>query len=368
MSLVRRRFDLDWLLLAATACVFAFHCARFFSTEDWHVKNAALSPDMTVFTRVIGVWLMPLFFLLSGMSVYVQLSAQTTVGQPWRFFRVRALRLGLPFSFGVLVLNSPAQVWLERVSHGAFQGSLWQFYPHYFDGFYAFGGNFAWMGLHLWYLGMLLLFSLLCCPVFIAVLRAGGPPPRRPAAQLALLALGCAMIVLVELAVSLDPSGVGIRAFGGWSPCTYLAVFCAGFLLARESWSREVLVRRGRLFLALAAAGEIALQLLPAGGPGWLALRACTSWLALLAALGLAARWLDIPSPALPPLREAALPFYILHQPVIVATGFVLADWPTPVWLKYLCLAAIAFCITSALTAAVLHSGPLRPLFGLRRG
>jgi len=368
MDKVRRRCELDWLLLAATACVFVFHCARFFSTEDWHVKNAVLYPGMMTFTRALGVWIMPLFFLLSGMSVHAQLSGKTAAGQPLRFLCARALRLGLPFVFGVLVLNAPAQVWLERVSHGAFQGSLWEFYPHYFEGFYAFGGNFAWMGLHLWYLGMLLLFSLLCSPVFVAVLRAGPPPGRGPAARLALPVLGYAAILLVELAVSLDPGGMGIRAFGGWSPCTYLAVFCAGFLLEREPWSREALARRSWQFLVLAVAAEVALQHVPASGPGWLALRAGASWLALLAALGLAARWLDISSPVLRPLREAALPFYILHQPVIVATGYFLANWQAALWLKYPSLAVSAFGITAALTIAVLNLGSLRPLFGLRRG
>jgi peptidoglycan/LPS O-acetylase OafA/YrhL len=367
MDRVRRRCDLDWLLLAATGCVFVFHCARFFSTEDWHVKNVVLYPGMTTFTRMLGVWLMPLFFLLSGMSVHAQLSGQTEAGRAGRFLRARALRLGLPFVFGVLVLNAPAQVWLERLSNGAFQGSLWAFYPHYFEGFYAFGGNFAWMGLHLWYLAMLLLFSLLCTPAFVAVLRAGPAPDRGPAARVALSVLGYSALLLVELAVSLDPRGAGIRVFGGWSPCTYLAIFCLGFLLEREPWSREALVRRGWPLLLLAVAAEAAMWHVPLGSVSWLALRTAAAWLALLAALGLAARWLDIPSPALRPLREAALPFYILHQPVIVATGFVLADWQTPLWLKYLCLAVIAFCITSALTAAVLHSGPLRPLFGLRR-
>jgi len=29
-------------------------------------------------------------------------------------------------------------------------GGFLAFLPHYFEGWYGFGGNFAWMGLHLW--------------------------------------------------------------------------------------------------------------------------------------------------------------------------------------------------------------------------
>jgi hypothetical protein len=53
------------------------------------------------------------------------------------------------------------------VSHSQFAGSFIEFYPHYFDGFYAFGGNFAWMGLHSWYLEMLFIFSLITLPLFL---------------------------------------------------------------------------------------------------------------------------------------------------------------------------------------------------------
>jgi fucose 4-O-acetylase-like acetyltransferase len=87
---------------------------------------------------------MPLFFVLSGMSSFYALKGKR-VGQ---FVSERVKRLLIPFIFGVFVLIPP-QVYIERVSHGQYSGSFVRFFPHYFDGFYAFGGNFAWMGLHL---------------------------------------------------------------------------------------------------------------------------------------------------------------------------------------------------------------------------
>jgi hypothetical protein len=75
-------------------------------------------------------------------------------------------RLLVPLVVGTFT-HIAFQVYLERLHKGEFSGSFFDFYPHYFDGMYGFGGNFAWMGLHLWYLEALFLFSLLCLPVFL---------------------------------------------------------------------------------------------------------------------------------------------------------------------------------------------------------
>ncbi len=77
-----------------------------------------------------------------------------------------AKRFLMPLVFGCFILGC-IQVYFERVSHGQFQGSLIQFIPHYFEGWYGFGGNFAWYGLHLWYLILLFIFTTAMLPFFI---------------------------------------------------------------------------------------------------------------------------------------------------------------------------------------------------------
>ena len=136
--------------------VFLFHCARYFDNEGWHVKNPQSDEVISFFVLFLSQWIMPLFFILSGISTYYMLSFRKTGA----FIKSRFTRLLVPLIFGIFVLIPP-QVYIERVSNNQFMGSFFEFYPHYFDGFYAFGGNFAWMGLHLWYLEMLFVFSLL---------------------------------------------------------------------------------------------------------------------------------------------------------------------------------------------------------------
>ena len=61
-QIFERRYDLDWLRIIGILLVFFFHCARFFDTLDWHVKNnwpAAVplseqSEGMTSFIYYLG--------------------------------------------------------------------------------------------------------------------------------------------------------------------------------------------------------------------------------------------------------------------------------------------------------------------------
>lgn len=214
-----RSYETDWLKVSGMLMVFCFHCARFFDFDGWHVKNTQLSSGMTLFVQILVIWMMPLFFVLSGIASFYALRCGSGV-----YLGGRVKRLLLPFLFGTFVLIPP-QVWIERVSHGDFDGSLLAFWPHYFDGWYAFGGNFAWMGLHLWYLEMLFLWSLLTLPIFLLIRKLTisrfAEFFKKPAA-IFLLAVP---LVVIESLVNLQRDGVGIREFGGWSPFTYLVFF-----------------------------------------------------------------------------------------------------------------------------------------------
>ena len=164
----QRRYDLDWLRVLAFGGVFFYHCSRFFNSGDWEMKNAATSPLVDIFTGVFELWGMPLLFAISGASIFFALRPGGAV----RFLAERGLRLLVPLALGMLVLGPP-QVYLQRLTHGDFQGSFFGFLPLYFDGS-PFNGNFAWTGVHLWYLEYLFLFTLVLTPLFVWLKRPSG--------------------------------------------------------------------------------------------------------------------------------------------------------------------------------------------------
>src|SRR5689334_23111100 len=132
-----RRYDLDWLRVLVILTVFVFHCGRFFDTDGWHVKNPIRHQSVQIWTVFLACWMMPLIFTISGASTFYALSSRNS----GRFIKDRALRLLVPLVVGIFT-HVVFQVYLERVSFGGFRGSFLEFYPHYFEGFYAFGGNF----------------------------------------------------------------------------------------------------------------------------------------------------------------------------------------------------------------------------------
>ena len=61
------------------------------------------------------------------------------------------------------------------------------------------------------------------------------------------------------------------------------------------------------------------------------------------------------------------LPFYILHQPVILLIGFFVVPLALPIGLKYLIIAPLAFGITLGLYEfGVRRINPVRRAFGLK--
>lgn len=167
-----RRYELDWLRVLAILMVFLFHSGRFFVPDDWHVKNPTTYQGLAYVAAVVIVWMMPLIFLVSGASTFYALGKRGG----GVFLKDRALRLLVPLVVGIFT-HIMWLVYLDRITHHQFIGSFFQFVPTYFDGLYGFGGNFAWMGLHLWYLLLLFVYSLVCLPLFLW-LRHGGTGQR----------------------------------------------------------------------------------------------------------------------------------------------------------------------------------------------
>src|SRR4030042_2763403 len=175
-----RQYYIDWLRIIATIGIFLFHNARPYVYGDWHVKNALPSLGATQFEAFMNIWMMPLFFVLSGASVYYSLKSR----EGGTFLKERFFRIMIPWFLTGIFLMAPPQVYLERLSHGQFNGNFLQFFPHYFDGSYLSGGNFAWTGMHTWYLMFLSVFSVILLPLFLPRAQTGVSRAQSIAAKL----------------------------------------------------------------------------------------------------------------------------------------------------------------------------------------
>ncbi len=369
-----RRYELDWLRVLAVLGVFLYHTARFFNLGDWHIKNAVRLPALELPLKIFEIWGMPLLFVISGAGIFASLSRRGAGS----FVSSRVRRLFIPLLVGIFS-HCAWQVYLERTSHGVFQGSFLDFLPQYFRGSYAFGGNFAWIGLHLWYLEVLFVFSLIFLPLFVFLSRGrGGRFLQKAAGFLAFPggAYALAIPVMLLLALTRPDTPWTARMFGGWSLAAFVLFLGNGFILVSNERLYEGVraLRWPSLLLALGTTWILALEFSRSGEPVYatasyartMALFGFCAWSWVLAAIGLAGQYLRRAGRFLGYAGEAALPFYILHQTVMLTIGFVVVRWPLPIFLKWAEIAAASLLVCLTLYEFLIRrSSVLRLLFGM---
>jgi hypothetical protein len=370
-----RQYYVDWLRVLGMLVVFLYHCGRFFNDEDWHVKNPQTSYGVTIVLAIVGQWMMPLFFVLSGMSSYYALTYHDAA----KYIRSRTKRLFVPLVFGIFVLIAPLEVYLERLSHQQFTGSFWQFYPYYFDGWYGYGGNFAWMGIHLWYLEVLFVFSLIMLPLFI-YLKSNTATALFSKTTMLIRKPGCIFLLAIPIAAmeyivnlpAVSHTTLGTRAFGGWSILPYLVFFTLGYIIASDLKFGPVIEKQriSALMIGICITA-LGFFLVESGYPlpGWLLalLRVFNAWAWLIAICGFGRRYLGFSSGFLKYANEAVLPFYILHQTVILTIGFYVVRLNMSMAAKYPAIVCTSFIIIVGIyELLVKRINILRILFGMK--
>jgi glucan biosynthesis protein C len=96
-------------------------------------------------------------------------------------------------------------------------------------------------------------------------------------------------------------------------------------------------------------------------------LRGLLCWAFLVAICGFAGRYLRFSNSFLKYANEAVMPFYILHQTVILTVGYYVLRLHTHLWLEYLIIATGSFAVIMALyELAIRRVNVLRLLFGMK--
>jgi peptidoglycan/LPS O-acetylase OafA/YrhL len=368
-----RLYYLDWLRVLAILMVLVYHSTRFFNVETWNVKNPTWYPWVEVWNRFATTWLLPLIFVISGASLFFAVGkGQGGIRGAGKFIKDKALRLLVPVVVCALT-HASLQAYLNRLTHDEFRGSYFQYLPNYF--FDDFDG----MGAHLWYLVVLFLFSVLLYPL-LRWFRGRGQAALSRLGDLlslpgAVYALALPAILLVVL---LDYETPGVYHYAGWSILVYLWLTLAGFLAVSDERLQASIERLRWLSLplGLVLAGSqfflLTLQQTPAFGTwrnalGW-GVRALGSWCCILAILGFGRKHLNFNRPALQYANEAVLPFYILHQTVLLCVGYFVVQWAIPDLLKWVIILVASFFIIMVLYEFLVRRFNLmRFLFGMKQ-
>jgi peptidoglycan/LPS O-acetylase OafA/YrhL len=351
---IQRRYDLDWLRVLAILSVFVYHSTRFFNLEDWHIKNAVTYASVQTLESFMEIWMMPLVFLISGASIFYAMNK----GGAGTFFKDKVLRLLVPLLVAMFTYAS-LQVYLERITHDQFSGSYFAFLPHYFDGVYldvGSTGNFAIHGMHMWYVMILFIYCLIFYPLFSwwkgsgrGVLNKIGDLFASPWTMWLALAFP---ILLLHIWVSDTDLEFGA---GGWPFLYYIFFLLYGFVIvSHERWQANIKRMRSlSLIVGLILGAAYVFLDANAANPAikpweneigdllWI-LGAC---ILLPAFLGFGMQHLTISTPFLEYAGEAVLPFYILHQTILLIIGYYVMPWTIPDLAKWAIIFASSFIV-----------------------
>ena len=372
---LERRTDIDWLRIFATIMIFFFHSARAFDQIPWEIKNSQTNLGFTIFIIFTASWIMPLFFLLSGLSTYYALGRRSQM----KYVKERTRRLMVPYVFGICTVLA-IQVYYEAIFGNdwlpSFKGNFLEFYfLNYFTrGLYGWGGFFPLTGIYLWYLLFLFVFSLLTLKLFIYFRKANEEQKFMNLADF------CSkkgrILILVFPLILFQLIGLMFLAFlevSGWSILVYLCIFIYGYIFASNKKFKNAMERNCSLTLIIGTISSVI------GIYAYLNFSftllilllyflffplACLCWLVTI--LGYASKYLSKNSRNLKFLNELVLPFYVLHQAIIIMVDYYIIQLDISLFLKYLLVLPLAFGITLGLVLIIRRINILRLLFGMR--
>lgn len=372
-----RLYYLDWLRVIATLGVFLFHASNVFNVSGFEIKNAEVSETITIIQAFFFPWGMPLFFLIAGAGSWFALRRRTLS----EFTRERTLRLLVPFFTGTLLLG-PIQLylsWRHRVETGVFAGSLLEFTGERLS---SIGPKlFGAIGYHMWFLGFLFAFSLLALPLFAWLKGESG---RRAISRLAGLCQRRGAILLFILPIAVVRLGLHpfFPAEHDWADFfSFWVFFLLGYLLFADERFLGAIQRDWWILLGIGVAATLGAMVIVMSHESldieapphtfmefliWGLIMVCGwCWTAFMLFIGM--RFMDHTSKVLQYSLGAILPFFVVHQAVILAIAYFVVQWEATIAIKFLVVVLGSFVVSLGLYEWVINRvGLLRGLFGMK--
>lgn len=362
-----RRYDLDWLRVIAFGVLIFYHIGMYYVADwQWHIKSdetSELLQDIMIFTNP---WRMALLFFISGIAFA---AVSKKFDSRFKLAWLRTKRLFIPLLFGMFVLVAP-QVYIEFLDRGLIEKGFTDFWLHYINPNtnllmekQSIIGLLTWN--HLWFLPYLWLYSLLilCFTAPLKRLAKSKCLAKIPLLGFTLFLMTLLIGVWLQLR-NLYPTSHDLIS-DWYNHGKYLLAFTAGYLVfwQKSWWQQAIKARYWLLIIALACYAFIiadrhgAFPELAAAFQQSVLIKifygvifSANIWCSIFAVLGLTGHFLNKPSKTLRYANEAVLPWYLLHQSVIV----VLAWWidsiglPVAVEVTLLIVLTVLVCLLGA--------------------
>ncbi|GBL04497.1 acyltransferase family protein [Glaciecola sp. KUL10] len=337
---MNRRHDLDNLRIIAFFVLIFYHIGMYYVLDwGWHIKSETTYRWLQELMVMTNPWRMSLLFFISAMALSLVAQKYT----PLSLLKMRFTRLVIPLLFGMYFIVAP-QAYIESMDRGLIDMPFIDFWLEYINPQTILLSEqqssialLTWN--HLWFLPYLFVYSVIVLCFSPLTKRFTDPEVFKSLPIWVFLVAVILLMLLAYMQLRIEyPSTHGLTD-DWYNHAKYFSVFVAGYLLAQQqSWWNCIIDKRF-YFLAVALAGYIFIVADRNGIFAPLAALYTSStwvkgfygtvfiishWAWILAALGLAGKYLTKTNPFATYANEAILPWYILHQTLIVIIAYSL--------------------------------------------
>lgn len=377
-----RRHDVDWLRNLALGLLILYHIGMYYVFEwGWHIKSEHQSELLQNAMVWSNLWRMCLLFFVSGMTLALVDKKYSSSA----LLKTRFKRLFVPLLFGMFIIVPP-QLYYELLANNQISTGYWQFWSQYIDmdtellsERHSIIGLLTWN--HLWYLSYLFCYTLIFLAIRPLLQKTATSKGFHSIQYRYLVALAFLFLLIAWVFVRPKfPTTHGLTD-DWWSHIKYLPIMLFGYFFAYRTdlWQYVLVHRRKMLIGGLCTYGLIALDRNGAFPDmaelfqqnlsvqfAYGAIVIGNMWFWLMAMVGYAGRYLNKPSKLLNYCNEAVLPWYVLHQSLIIIIAANLVVFSLPVWLEVTLILLLTFLLCYTGYEVVRRFNGLRLLFGLK--
>ncbi|MCF6437873.1 acyltransferase family protein [Pseudoalteromonas luteoviolacea] len=377
-----RQWYLDWVRVWAFAILILYHVGMYY-VEGWafHIKSANTSVLLQDLMLLTNPWRMSLLFFISGIVfAYCERKMST-----WTLFKAKFIRLFIPLIFSMYIVVAP-QLYLEASGKGLIDMTFIEFWFSYINPntvllpeYQSIIGLLTWN--HLWFLAylwtycvcLLLIFKLLPVHHFFHSCLTRLSPAFA-------FVLVVSFIFCVWFCLRAKYPSTHALIDDWYNHGKYFFVFFSGYCFALLPRFKASVIAHRHILLILALLGYSFIIMDKHGVLYGLAQLFDTSiwvkslygvilsinhWAWILMLIGYGARYLDKPSNKLAYATGAILPWYILHQTLIM----IAAAWLKPYGISIIGegILIVLFTVMGCYVGyeIIKRSGPVKILFGL---
>lgn len=355
-----RKHYIDNIRTLGILLLFPFHTCRIFNSfESFYVVGKPNSICDT-FILLTSEWFMPLLFTIAGISASIALSKRSTK----QFIKERFFKLFIPFIFGV-ILTVPIQTFFAEKQHNGYTGSYLEQYTLFFTKITDLSGYKG--GLtpaHLWFLLFLFIISLMALPLILGCNKFNINISDKQFSLYTILPLFIFNFIL------------SVFEIGGQSFGKYLSFYLLGYFILSTNNAIKLLENKRLLLTTLGILFSVIrigiFNIIYYQNTSFTvtflasAFNHLTTWVIILAALGLGKHYLDFTNNILGYFAKASFPIYFFHQTLLVAIGYYILNITHNTLIQFGSIMISTF-IASILTYQIMRKIPItRFMFGIK--